>query len=120
MKPRSIGTFAALILIFSAVALAAPNKTTVNFSTPTVIGSYTLQPGEYAVQWTGSGPDVQVTFAKGNKIMWTVPAILDATHNGYNPSYTCHASESGATLLVEIKTKNATLRFLPSEMSSAK
>ena len=113
MKLRPIAVFAALVLIFSAAVHAASNKTTINVRTPTVVGSYTLQPGEYAVEWNGSGPDIQVTFLKGNKMMVTVPAALEPPHSRQEVSFSCRADESGAIWLVEIKTKNATLRFLP-------
>ena len=33
-----------------------------------------LKPGDYKVEWDGTGPDVQVSFLQGKKVVATVPA----------------------------------------------
>ncbi|HXX56237.1 MAG TPA: hypothetical protein VEJ17_00425 [Candidatus Nitrosotalea sp.] len=111
---------AALFTMAIAVAVAAPaNKKTLSFSEPTTVGSVTLKPGEYAVEWNGAGPDVQVSFSRGKNAIVTVPAKLEPERNPQDISYTYHADESGTHYLIEIRTKNSTLRFAPRDVASA-
>jgi len=111
---------AALFAMTVAVALAAPaNKKTIRFPEPTTVGSVTLKPGEYIVQWNGSGTDVQVSFSQRKNTIVTVPATVEAAQNPHDVSYTCRTEESGARSLVEISTKNSTLRFAPRDVASA-
>lgn len=113
MRGRSIVTLAALFIMALSVAVAAPkNKKTITISEPTLVGSVTLKPGEYTIEWNGTGPDVQVGFSRGNNIIVTVPATLEAAQNPDDISIRYHTGESGAAhLLVEIETRNLTLHF---------
>jgi len=120
MKFRTIGILAALMAIAVSVAVASPtNRKTINLSEPTVVGSVTLQPGEYTIVWNGTAPDVQVSFERRNNIVVTVPATLEAAHNQYD-SVAMHTEASGAPSLVEIRTKNSTLHFNSTDVISAK
>ena len=108
----SIAILATLFATMLSVGVtAAPNKTTINLVEPTNVGSVILQPGEYTVEWSGPGTDVQVSFARGDKTIATVPATLQAAHNRINLSVTYHTEESGSRSLVEIETNRATLHF---------
>jgi hypothetical protein len=40
-----------------------------------------LQPGNYKVEWQGSGPVVQVSFQRNGKTLVTVPATLKTADN---------------------------------------
>ena len=117
MKFRLIMTLAAFFtLMLSVAVVAAPNKKTIQLSDPTLIGNVTLKPGEYTMQWTTPGPDVQVSFWQGKNMLVTVPATLDAVRNPKD-SVTCQIEDSGARSLRRIETKNATLVFAPSDAS---
>jgi hypothetical protein len=117
MKPRSIAILAALYVIALSVAVGAPkNKKTINLSEPTHVGSVTLQPGEYTIEWNGTGPDVQVSFSRGKNIPVTVPATLETAQNPNDIAYAYHTEESGAHSLVEIKTKSSTLHFTTTDV----
>lgn len=119
MKLRSVSILAALLIMTLSVAMAWPkSKKTVNLNEPTVVGSVTLQAGEYTFDWNGTGPEVQVSFSRGDKTFATVPATLTAEHNPQESVLTSQTQESGARLLVEIEMKNATLHFAPSDASS--
>ena len=114
MKARQLILLAALFVMAVTVALAAPaNKKTIKFSEPTTVGSFTLKPGEYTVEWNGSGPDVQVSFSQSRNTIVTVPATLEAAQNQYDLSYAYNSEQSGACSLSEIRTKHSTLRFAP-------
>lgn len=118
MKIRSIAILAALFAMAVWAAVAAPtNKRTINLSEPTIVGSLTLTPGQYTIEWNGPGPDVQVSFSQGKNTIVTVPATLEAARNWSDISVTCRTEESGAHSLVAIKTKSSTLHFAPPSVS---
>lgn len=108
----SIAILASLfVTMLSGVVTAAPNKTVINLVEPTIVGSAILQPGEYRIEWNGPGPDVQVSFSRGNNTIAVIPATLEMAHNRVNLSLMYHTEESGTRSLVEIETNRATLRF---------
>jgi len=118
MKLRSVSILAALLIMTLSVAMAWPkSKKTINLFEPTIVGGVTLQAGEYTIDWNGTGPDVQVSFSREDKTIATAPATLEAKHSSTD-SVTLQTQESGAHLLVEIKMKNSTLHFTPSDASS--
>ena len=65
MKLRSIAALAVLFAMALSVAVGAPkNKKTINLTDPTRVGTVVLQPGDYTIEWTGTGSDVQVSFTR--------------------------------------------------------
>jgi hypothetical protein len=56
----------ALLLASSAFA---SSKASLQLSAPAVINGTTLQPGEYKVEWDGTGPNVEVSFLKGKNVV---------------------------------------------------
>ena len=100
MKARSILMFAALFtLAVSVPMVAAPNKKTIQLTDPTLVGNVTLRPGDYTIEWTVPGPDVQVSFSQGQNTLVTVPATLDRVRSQYDLSVTCRTEDSGACSL---------------------
>jgi hypothetical protein len=45
------------------------------------VGSAQLEPGNYKVEWQGTGPEVQVNFVRNGKTVATVPGTLNANDN---------------------------------------
>ncbi len=120
MKFRSIALLAALVAMMSLAATAAPrNRKSITLSEPTIVGSTTLQPGEYTIEWNGTGPDVQVTFSREGTTIATIPATLEAAQNHYDVAVSLRLQDSGVRSLVDLRTKNSTLHFAPHEISSA-
>jgi len=64
---------AMIAALLSAPAFAA-NSQTVNIPGTVSVGSTQLPAGDYKVSWTGSGPNVQVTFTQDKKTIATVQA----------------------------------------------
>lgn len=116
MIPRSIAIVAALVVMTLSVAAASQiNKWTIKLSEPMIVGSVTLEPGEYTAQWwSGTGPDVQVSFSREDKRIVTVPATLKAEQNPHGLAiFYEHVGKSAVHSLVEIRTNTSTLRFSP-------
>jgi hypothetical protein len=99
-----------MVALLSAPAFAGKNSQTVAVPSAVKAGSTTLVPGDYNVTWTGSGPDVQVTFAQGKKVIVTLPAKLVEESNRNNAELDTD-SQTGVAVLRAIRTRNMTLLF---------
>jgi len=69
-------SFAMMLTLLTAPAFASKNSQTVNLPTAMKVGSTDVTPGDYNVTWTGSGPEVQVTWTRNKKVVVTLPAKL--------------------------------------------
>jgi hypothetical protein len=110
--------FFGFVLLFAAIsipALAAKNSQTVNVPVAVNAGSTKLAPGDYNVTWTGSGSNVQVTFAQSKKVVVTLPATLSEQKNR-NVGLETH-TQSGSEVLDTIRMDNITLKFAPASSS---
>ena len=66
-----------LALLSSVFALARDNNQhSVEIPDALQVGSAQLQPGNYKVEWQGTGPEVQVKFLRNGKTVATVPGTL--------------------------------------------
>lgn len=64
-------------LLSSVFALARDNNQhSVEIQDSVQVGSAQLQPGNYKVEWQGTGPEVQVNFLRDGKTVATVPGTL--------------------------------------------
>jgi hypothetical protein len=52
------------------------NQHSVDIPATVQVGGTQLKPGNYKVEWQGTGPDIQVAFLQGGKTVATVPATL--------------------------------------------
>src|SRR5580658_2372970 len=98
-----------MVALLSAPAFAAKNSQTVTVPAAVKAGSTTLVPGDYNVTWTGSGADVQVTFAQNRKVIATVPAKLVEENNKNEEVDT--DSQAGVDVLRAIRMRTMTLLF---------
>jgi hypothetical protein len=70
-----------LLSIFAMLSLLSvfarnKNQQSVNIPDTVQVGSTQLKPGNYKMEWQGTGPDIQVTFLRDGKTVVTVPATL--------------------------------------------
>ncbi|MGA2811292.1 MAG: hypothetical protein ABSG16_07830 [Candidatus Acidiferrum sp.] len=64
-------------LLFSSVALAGDsNKGTLKLNDQVVVDGKPVKPGNYTVEWDGSGPAVQIKLLRGKQTVATLPAHL--------------------------------------------
>ena len=65
------------LLGFGGSAYAARNNAhSIDISDAVQIGGTKLKPGNYKVEWQGTGPAVQVSFQQNGKTVVTVPGTL--------------------------------------------
>ena len=64
-------------LVFSSGAFAGDaNKGKLHLQHKTIVEGKPLNPGNYTVEWTGTGPSVQVTLLQGKQTVATFPAHI--------------------------------------------
>ena len=105
-----------LLVTVTGLTFAASNKKHITLYDPATIAGTTLAPGDYMVEWTGTAPDVQVTFSRGRDKLVTVPAKLEDIHNGYD-AVTLGPGDSGVSKIEEIQSTKSVLRFAQSDAS---
>jgi hypothetical protein len=71
-----LAALSTLALLFPLGASARDNKHSVDIPAEVQIGSTQLKPGNYTVEWQGTGHAVQVNFRRDGKTMVTVPGTL--------------------------------------------
>jgi hypothetical protein len=87
----------ALTLASSAFAASKANLTLNN---PTNINGTKLKPGDYKLEWEGSGPSVEVSIVQGKKVVTKVPAkIVDLDKAPSNDAALLKQNSDGSTTL---------------------
>ena len=80
---KYVALLSTLALIASVNALARDkNQRSVHIPDAVQVGTVHLQSGTYRVEWTGTGPTVQVSFLQGKNTVATVPATLKTNDSG--------------------------------------
>ena len=68
---------ATVVLFFAGVAISAEaNKTTIRIDQKVTVDGKTLDSGKYTAEWTGEGPNVQVTLLHGKDTVATFAAQI--------------------------------------------
>jgi hypothetical protein len=62
-----------LALLLASSAFAA-TKGSLQLMDPVTVNGTTLKPGDYKVQWEGTGPNVELSILRGKNVMAKVPA----------------------------------------------
>ncbi len=74
---RYLALLSTLALLFPLGALARDkNEHSVNIPDSVQVGNTHLKPGNYKVEWQGTGPAVQVNFLQYGKTVATAPGTL--------------------------------------------
>ena len=95
--------FGAAFLLASTVVAGETNKTNVSIADKVTVEGKTIQPGKYQVEWTGNGPNVQVTVGKGKQQVASFPAQLtEQPTTNTTSAYSTNASADGSKSLTAI------------------
>jgi len=62
-----------LALLLASSAFAA-TKASLQLSNPVTVNGTQLKPGDYKVQWEGTGPDVELSIMQGKNVVAKAPA----------------------------------------------
>jgi len=98
-----LAVLSTLALLFPVGALARNNAHSIQILDVVQIGSTQLKPGNYKVEWQGTGPAVQVSFQQNGKTVVTVPATLKTNDDQVTQNaIMTEATSAGTTELKEI------------------
>jgi hypothetical protein len=80
MKQVKYVAFLSMVTLLSSMfALAGDkNQRSVQIPNSVQVGGTQLQPGNYKVEWQGTGPEIKVNFVRDGKTVATVPGTLKA------------------------------------------
>lgn len=105
MRMSNIGvTLLGVALLYSVSAFAGDtNKGTLRLDDKVTVAGTALNPGEYKVEWSGNGPEVQVKVLKGRDTVATFPAhVADQKIPVPSNAYGSDASPEGGKSLTAI------------------
>ena len=105
MKLSSVtkSLFLGLAVLLASSAFAA-NKTTLEVQEAVNVSGTKLAPGEYKVQWEGSGPSVEMSILKGKNVVAKVPAhVIDLPNASPNDAAIVRKNDDGSRSLSEIR-----------------
>lgn len=93
---------AGLALLLASSAFAA-TKGHLALQSPTLVNGTQLKAGEYKLEWDGTGPDVEVSFMQGKKVLAKVPAkLVELKTASQNDSAVVNHNNDGTTSLSEV------------------
>ena len=91
-------------LVFSSGAFAGDaNKGKLHLQGKTIVDGKPLNPGNYTVEWTGTGPTVEVTLLQGKQTVATFPAhIAEQSKPNHDDAYGSAPESDGSRRLTVI------------------
>jgi len=96
--------FGAAFLFSSAVLAGETNKGTLKLSdNNVVVDGKALAPGNYKVEWDGSGPTVQVKLLQGKQTVATLPAhLIDQAKPNSQDAYSTATATDGSKSITAV------------------
>jgi len=92
-----------LALLLASSAFAA-TKASLQLSNPVMVNGTTLKPGEYKLQWEGSGPNVELSIVQGKNVLTKVPAhVVQMETPSANDAAVTQKNNSGPNSLAGIR-----------------
>jgi hypothetical protein len=117
---KIFGTLTASLLL-AACAFAGPDsKGQLRVAETVTIGSTQLRSGTYQLEWTGSGPNVELSISNGRETVAKVPAQLVSLEKaGSGDGYSTNTEPSGNKTLTGIFFKGKKYQVSFGEASAA-
>jgi hypothetical protein len=88
------------LLLSASVFAGNGSKKTLHIDTSVTVEGKSLAPGEYKVEWSGTGPDVKVNILKGKETVASVTArVVSVPVANKQDGYSATAAQDGSHLL---------------------
>jgi len=114
------GVLGGLAILVASSALAA-EKGSMKLFDPTMVNGTQLSPGDYQVQWEGTGSDVQLQILHNKKVVATTPATVVQLKAPAQQNFTSTRSEGDhAKALTEISFRGKNYSLAVGNPSVAK
>lgn len=95
--------FAGSLLLSTAALAAKTNKKTMHLYEDATVTGTLLHPGDYKVEWTGSGPNVHLNLVHDGTTVATVPArVVAETSSHDQDGYILQTKKNGGKSIEEI------------------
>jgi hypothetical protein len=96
------------LLMGSALLLAsgafAANKASMQVQSAVIINGATLKPGDYTIEWNGSGSNVELSITQGKKVLAKVPAhVVDLETASNNNATVIRRNDDGTNSLTGVR-----------------
>ena len=103
----------AFFCLMTTAGLFADSKSkdrgNINLANPVQIGSTQVAPGDYKVEWSGTGDNVQVNILKGKNVIATTEGkLVELPRKAENGSVTTRALDNNTRALMEIQFDDRT------------
>jgi len=103
MSRVSILLFGSALLFSSAAFAGQNNRGKLALTDKVVVDGQSIAPGDYRVEWDGSGPAVQVKLIQGKQTVATLPAHLtEQAERNQQDAYATAAEPDGSRALTAI------------------
>ena len=105
---RNLSLLAGASCLFGVAAIAGPaTKGNLKIYEPVTVQGKQLAPGDYTLQWSGQGPNVEVSIAQGKQQIVSVPAqVVPVAQKAATDGYTAKKEQDGTNALTEIFFQN--------------
>ena len=92
-----------LALLLAASAFAG-TKANLQLNNPVTVNGTTLKPGEYKLQWEGNGPNVELSFIQGKKVIAKASAhVIELPSPAGNNAAVVTSNGNGASSLTGVR-----------------
>lgn len=92
------------LAVLLATSAFAANKGSLQVQEPISVNGQQLKPGDYKVQWDGSGPNVEVSIMQGKKVVTKVPAhVVDLSSASNADAAVVKNNADGSKSLSEVR-----------------
>ena len=116
MKYKAI---VALMLVAPMALLAAPkNSASVTFGETVTVNGTQIPPGNYQVEWQGTGTTVEASILQGKQVVASAPATLVNGKTNIHGAVETTEGPNSSKILQAIDWSNQSLRFDQANTSS--
>jgi hypothetical protein len=121
MRFATVSKFAVLgLAILLAASAFAGTKNSLQLGDQVIVNGTTLKPGEYKLQWEGTGPNVELSFIQGKKVVAKAPAhFVELPSPSANDAVVITNSGNGARSLTGVRFQGKKLALDLTEPTEA-
>jgi hypothetical protein len=118
MKHLTYLTLLSIVAVLFPLSMFARDKNQHSVDIPATVqvGGTQLKPGNYKVEWQGTGPDIQVTFLRDGKTVATVPATLKTNDGQVTQDQIVTDTANNTLSEIDFRRDNQALVFQQSGM----
>jgi hypothetical protein len=117
MKYKAI--LALMLVVPMALLVAAPkNSASVTFAETVTVNGTQIPPGDYRVEWQGTGATVEASILQGKQVVASAPATLVNAKTNYDGAVETTGGPNSSKILQAIDWSNQSLRFDQANTSS--